>query len=252
MTPRQVAPRASRHATVDTQTQTVDAFAVSTVYHRGGVSWLRASGKLVDVTAAMELAAALDRQRTAGCHLTWLDLSDVPMLDRGGMDALIDAHHQFLAGGGALILTGVAPRIARLLELTGVDHTLFTTPLGECLPGHPVTHGLDDARADPADASKTADRPTPGPPHADRRPIPVQTTKAEVRRALPARLAAIADTITDELEVRLAGPAVRGEIRAEVDAALLDLHGSVSFHSLPEMAVRLAEHRLGSTRSAIG
>ena len=48
------------------------------------------------------------------------------MLDCAGLDVLVEAHNQFLAAGGALIMTGVGGRIARLLEITALDRTLFT------------------------------------------------------------------------------------------------------------------------------
>jgi hypothetical protein len=47
------------------------------------------------------------------------------VLDRPSFEVLVAAHREFLTAGGALIITGVSPRIARLLELTGVGRTLF-------------------------------------------------------------------------------------------------------------------------------
>jgi anti-anti-sigma factor len=100
-------------------------FAVSAVVHRpaGQVS---ATGRLVGDAAATGLSAVLEHELAIGCHFVRLDLSELSMLDRAGFDVLVEAHHQFLAVGGALIMTGVGPRIARLLQLTGLDRTLFT------------------------------------------------------------------------------------------------------------------------------
>lgn len=102
------------------------AFEVTSVTVGTRVSWLCAVGKLVDADAATRLADLLEQQCAAGHHFTRLDLAQVPMIDRPSLDVLVDAHHRFLAAGGVLVLTGVAPRIARLLELTGLERTLFT------------------------------------------------------------------------------------------------------------------------------
>jgi anti-anti-sigma factor len=108
--------------------QVADAvFAVSAVVHRpaGQVS---ATGRLVGDAAATGLSAVFEHEHelAIGCHFVRLDLSELSMLDRAGFDVLVEAHHQFLAVGGALVMTGVGPRIARLLQLTGLDRTLFT------------------------------------------------------------------------------------------------------------------------------
>jgi hypothetical protein len=63
-----------------------------------------------------------------------------------GFDVLIEAHHQFVAAGGALVMTGVGPRIARLLELTGLDRTLLTITRAGDLP----PTGADPATVDRA------------------------------------------------------------------------------------------------------
>jgi anti-anti-sigma factor len=89
-------------------------------------TWVSAAGKLVGEAPAARLSALLARERTAGRRFVRLDLCQVSMLDHAGLDTIIEAHHRFLALGGTLVLTGVGPRIARLLELTELDKTLFT------------------------------------------------------------------------------------------------------------------------------
>lgn len=59
----------------------------------------------------------------------------------------------------------------------------------------------------------------------------------------------VVKALTNELMGRVTGVR-RAEVRAQVVAALRDLRGSVSFESIAEMAVRLAEHRLCSKASA--
>jgi anti-anti-sigma factor len=116
-------------------------FVVSAVAARPAISWVSVTGKLVGDVAAARLSNVLAHQRATGCHFVRLDLSELSMLDRAGFDVLVEAHHQFLAAGGALVMTGVAPRIARLLQLTGLDRTLFTIAQASDLP---------PAEADPA------------------------------------------------------------------------------------------------------
>lgn len=105
---------------------TDEIFTVSAVALRQTISWVSAAGKLTGDDAAIRLAAILQQQRDAGRHLVRLNLSELSMLDRAGLDVLVKAHHQFLAAGGALVMTGVRGRIARLLQITGLDQTLFT------------------------------------------------------------------------------------------------------------------------------
>lgn len=109
-------------------------FTVSTVAVRPPSAVVSAAGKLADAPSAARLAAALEHQRATGCHFVRLDLSELSLLDRAGFDVLLEAHHHFLAAGGALVMTGVGPRIARLLQLTGVHRTLFTVPRASDLP----------------------------------------------------------------------------------------------------------------------
>lgn len=111
----------SRPTPAENATFTVARFAAG-----AGSSRVSGFGKLVGAAAATHLATVLQQQRASGCRFVRLDLCEVSILDHAGFDVLVDAHHRFLAAGGTLVLTGVGPRIARLLELTGLDRTLFT------------------------------------------------------------------------------------------------------------------------------
>jgi anti-anti-sigma regulatory factor len=84
-------------------------FTVSAVVAHPAVSWVAVTGKLVGDGAATRLALVLRQQRTTGCQFVRLDLSELSMLDRAGFDVLVEAHHQFVAAGGALVVTGVGP-----------------------------------------------------------------------------------------------------------------------------------------------
>ena len=109
-------------------------FTVSAGAVGSGSSGVSALGKLAGEAAATRLANALHQQLATGCSFLRLDLSDLSMLDHAGFDVLVEAHQRFLAAGGALVLTGVGPRIRRLLEITGLDRTLFTVPRASSPP----------------------------------------------------------------------------------------------------------------------
>lgn len=109
-------------------------FTVSASAQRPGIRWVWATGKLAGATAATRLAAVLQRERAAGSKYVCLDLSELSMLDRAGLDVIVEAHHQFLGADGALVLTGVGPRVARLLQLTGLDRALFAIARPDDVP----------------------------------------------------------------------------------------------------------------------
>ena len=57
-------------------------------------------------------------------------------LDCTCLDALVAAHTRLLAARGTLVLSGVTPRMLRLLRLTGLDQVLLTTSLSD-VDSHP-------------------------------------------------------------------------------------------------------------------
>lgn len=100
--------------------------STSAVAVRPQISWLSIEGSLADEVAAADLARVLHWQQALGYRFVWLDLSQVPTLGRHTLDVLLEAHRRFQAGDATLVLTGISPRIARLLELTEADQTLCT------------------------------------------------------------------------------------------------------------------------------
>jgi anti-anti-sigma factor len=151
-------------------------FTVSASAERPGIGWVWATGKLTGTTAATRLAAVLQHQRATGCRLVCLDLSELSMLDRAGFDMLVDAHHQYLGAGGALVLTGVGPRVARLLQLTGLDRTLFAIARPDDVPPAGVAPAVVDralsvvmarAHRDVSEATEQLTTTPPGAPSTD-------------------------------------------------------------------------------------
>jgi anti-anti-sigma factor len=53
----------------------------------------------------------------------------VSFLDCTCLGVLVTAHQRLLAARGALVLTGITPRLTRLLSLAQLDRVLLTTSL---------------------------------------------------------------------------------------------------------------------------
>jgi anti-sigma B factor antagonist len=100
---------------------------------------VRVTGDL-DVSTGAPLWAVLDGHLAAGRRFLRLDLSGVTFLDAAALTGISRAHRDALAVRGTLVLTGVRPRIVRLLRLTGLDDVLFVSgPHGdEPLPDTPA------------------------------------------------------------------------------------------------------------------
>lgn len=86
---------------------------------QGAVTVLKPDGALVGADAksfATALAAAV------GVHLgrCVVDLSAVPFVDSGGLEALLDATDDMARGGRALKICSVNKTIRQVLELTGI------------------------------------------------------------------------------------------------------------------------------------
>jgi anti-anti-sigma factor len=86
---------------------------------------VEAHGEL-DVAAVPELREAIaEAARTSRSHgPVVLDLSHVTFLDAAVLGALVAERQALHAAGGALTLSGVTPRAARLIRLAGLRETL--------------------------------------------------------------------------------------------------------------------------------
>lgn len=87
----------------------------------------------IELQGEMDLAttdlviAVLDHALALGRRYVCLDLSRLTFMDCAALRLVVDAHNRFLGAGGALVLTGVGPRVARLLSITHLDEALFVT-----------------------------------------------------------------------------------------------------------------------------
>ena len=57
-----------------------------------------------------------------------LDLSDVPYIDSVGLGSLVAIYVSHQKAGRCLVLTGVTPRVMKVLKITKVQHFFMTFP----------------------------------------------------------------------------------------------------------------------------
>ncbi|MCK2215725.1 STAS domain-containing protein [Actinomadura sp. ATCC 31491] len=91
------------------------------VTQQDGVAVLSATGDL-DLASAAEFRRGLSEATSGGRPpLVVADLGGVEFCDSSGLNALIQAANAVEAAGGRLVLSGLRPRVARLLRVTGLD-----------------------------------------------------------------------------------------------------------------------------------
>ena len=78
----------------------------------------------LDLAFADALRATLAAEQRGGRRRVRIDMSAVTFVDATALGVLANAHHQFRARGGAVVLTGAGPQIRRLLRITGLDDVL--------------------------------------------------------------------------------------------------------------------------------
>ncbi|MEV0386730.1 STAS domain-containing protein [Nonomuraea sp. NPDC050643] len=76
----------------------------------------------IDIFTTARLRRQLINALGSSTGLLVLDLSQVTFCGAGGLGVLIGVQDRAKARGITLALTGVPPRIARLLRITGLDH----------------------------------------------------------------------------------------------------------------------------------
>jgi anti-sigma B factor antagonist len=66
--------------------------------------------------------------RNENAETVILDLSDVPYIDSIGLGSLVAAHVSHQKTGRCLVLTGVTPRVMKVLKITNVHNFFMTFP----------------------------------------------------------------------------------------------------------------------------
>jgi anti-sigma B factor antagonist len=80
-------------------------------------------GGEMDLAAADELAAAVDRALGSGESPLIVDLSGVSFIDSTGLGALVRFQNAATAADRELVLQAPSERVLRILELTGLTST---------------------------------------------------------------------------------------------------------------------------------
>ncbi|PTM53300.1 STAS domain-containing protein [Desmospora activa] len=90
--------------------------------HEANVTTLIVSGE-VDAFTAPQLREKLMPLCKANREIH-LDLSQVDYMDSTGLGVLIGAYKSLCAKKGRLVLTGISPRLKRLLKITGLTEII--------------------------------------------------------------------------------------------------------------------------------
>lgn len=91
-----------------------DGLDVATGATAGTRATLHLHGEM-DLSNAELLPAVLASQLRLGRRFIRLDVSELAFLDSAGVRAIVEGHQRCLAVRATLVVTGVTPRIARLL-----------------------------------------------------------------------------------------------------------------------------------------
>ena len=111
----------------------------------GAAAHSRVAGRLDVTTAAdlrIELLALLDGEPEAAGTELLVDLSGVDAVDMVGLGLLVGVHRQAQRRGRRLVLTGVPPRVMRLLTATRLRRVLAVRDLPRTSPAISIA---DDA-----------------------------------------------------------------------------------------------------------
>jgi anti-anti-sigma factor len=77
----------------------------------------------------METSSQFERAvRSENAETMILDLTDVPYIDSVGLGALVTTYVSHQKTGRCLVLTGVKPRVRKILEVTNVHKFFMTFP----------------------------------------------------------------------------------------------------------------------------
>jgi anti-anti-sigma factor len=116
-----------------------------------------------DAANSGALRAAMDSHLDAGRRVLRLDTAGVSFMDSSAVGAIVHAHARCHDEHGSLIITGVQPRIARLFEITGLDHVLLIDTADVDDPGeNPPEIAAPETAAPETAAPETAAPETAG------------------------------------------------------------------------------------------
>lgn len=101
----------------------VEDFAVTNAYLGANTHVVTVTGEL-DVYTAPDLRTALTDVAREGAMDVVVDLLNVPFVDSVGLGVLVESSKRLKAKGGVVRIVCDDRRIARILEITGLDRVL--------------------------------------------------------------------------------------------------------------------------------
>ena len=101
----------------------VEEFTVTSAYLGANAHVVTVTGEL-DVYTAPDLRKALGEAAGEGAMDVVVDLLNVPFVDSMGLGVLVESSKSLKAKGGVLRIVCDDRRIARILEITGLDRVL--------------------------------------------------------------------------------------------------------------------------------
>jgi anti-sigma B factor antagonist len=82
----------------------------------------------LDVATSPRLRRQLDEAVDAGAREVRVDLTAVGFMDSSGLGALMAVHHRLRDRQGRVTITGAAPPVRKILEITALDEVFVLAP----------------------------------------------------------------------------------------------------------------------------
>lgn len=82
----------------------------------------------LDVATSPRFRRRLDDAVDAGARDVRVDLSSVGFMDSSGLGALMAVHHRLRDCDGRITITGAAPPVRKILEITALDEVFVLAP----------------------------------------------------------------------------------------------------------------------------
>jgi anti-anti-sigma factor len=96
-----------------------------TVDHDDSMDTLVLHEERLDATNSADFKGELLLICRSGIEVLFIDLSEVNECDSTGLSAMLLAHREMKAAGGAAIFVGLSERVKSLIELTQLDRVLY-------------------------------------------------------------------------------------------------------------------------------
>lgn len=96
-----------------------------TLDHEDNSATLTLHEDRLDVTTSADFKAELLLHTRSGIEILFIDLSEVVYCDSSGLSALLLAHREMKAAGGAAIFVGLSDKLQSFVNLSQLDRVLY-------------------------------------------------------------------------------------------------------------------------------